>query len=132
MERAKRERGRPSGSFRIDPALVPGFVTALRAAGRARNNHAAVDRLSRLGVFTYDQALHGLRAAKKEPRLRPLLLPSRGEAQVSASEAAELLRRAIRPMPGEAVDLRFDPDGVARLINVITEDGEEHPSSQVP
>ena len=69
MERAKRERGRPSGSYRIDPALVLGFMTALPATGRARNDDAAVVRLSRLGVFSYDQALHGLRAAKKEPRL---------------------------------------------------------------
>ena len=127
MERAKRRRGRPRGTYKINPAIVLGFVKALRDSGKAKNDHQAVVLLHRRGIFRYDQALHAVRAAKKELRLRPLWIPSTREAPTSAVEAAELLRRAIRPKAGETLDYRADPDGVARLFKVTTEDGQEHP-----
>ena len=83
--------------------------------------------LSRRGIFTYDQAAHGLRAAKQDARLRPLLLPPARPTSGSAAEAAELLRKAITPKTGETLHYRLDPDGVARLITVITEDRQERP-----
>lgn len=125
MERAKRKHGRPKGSYKLNPAIVLGFVKGLQASGQARNDHHAVLILSRRGIFTYDQAAHGLRAAKRDARLRPLLLPPAHPTSVSAAEAAELLRKAITPNTGETLHYRLDPDGVARLITVTTEDGQE-------
>lgn len=132
-ERAKRKRGRPKGSYRINPAIVLGFVRALRASGRARTDHRAVLILARSGVFTYDQGLHGLRAAKQDPRMRPVLVPpAPAEQPLSATRAAELLRQAIQAQPGMCLRYELGGDAVMRLTKVVTRDGEEQPYPAVP
>jgi hypothetical protein len=127
MERAKRRRGRPTGTYKINPVIVVGFVKALRDSGKAKNDHQAVVLLRRRGIFRYDQALHAVRAAKQELRLRPLWIPSTREALVSSVEAAELLRRAITPRVGQTLYYQPAPDGVLRLFKISTEDGQDRP-----
>jgi len=131
LARAKRKRGRPKGTHKVDPAVVLGSIRALQASGRAKTEHQAVLLLFRRGIFTYHQALHGLRAAKKEPKLRPLWLPPVTQAAISAEEAAELLRTAVSFQPGQVLELQLEP-GVARLVKVTTEDGQERPYSSPP
>lgn len=117
--RAKRRRGRPKGIYTIDPAIVLGFVNALRASERLKNDHQAIRVFARLSGLSYDRARHLYRAARKDPGFLPLLLPRREERQTMSEEEFERqLADAITPQPGQTLRYAFAGDGVLRLVKV--------------
>jgi hypothetical protein len=117
IERPGRKRGRPKGRYTINPEIVWGFVMALRASGRAKNDHREVVLLGRMGIFSYDQGRRLCNQAKSDPRLRALLLPSPYNSPTETDKRfAQLLRKAITPSPGQTLTYELCTDGVARLV----------------
>ena len=121
MQRPWRKRGRPKWRYKLNPEIVWGFVTALRASGRAKNDHQAVCLLGRMGILSYDRARRLCNQAKKDPRLRALLLPSPCNTQTKSDEKfAQLLQQAINPASGQILTLKFYSNGEARLVDVTS------------
>ncbi len=126
LERVQRRRGRPKGIYTIDPRIVLGFVFALRASGKLKNNHRALCLLGRWGILSYDRARRLYRAARKDSRLLPLLLPRRKEARPFSMEKYEALKkRAVEFADGTTLFFKLKNDAVkneAILVNVIHEE----------
>ena len=117
LERVQRKRGRPKGIYTIDPLIVLGFVFALRASGKLKNDHQALRLLGWRGILSYDRARRLYRAALKDLRLQPLLFPRPEKPAISAEESDALLKSAIVPAPGRYF-YKFE-DGAFRLANRI-------------
>ena len=118
LQRAQRKRGRPRGIYTIDPHIVLGFVFALRASGEVKTNHHAVRLIGRMGL-SYNRAWRLYRAALKDSRLLPLLLPRPEKKRVISAEESEALQKsAIMPAPGSRLAYKLE-NGEARLVKTI-------------
>jgi hypothetical protein len=91
-DRSLRRRGRPAGSFVMQPLVVVGLVEELMASDRAKNPHTAFKQLESLTGMLYETTKRLYYQALSEPRFRAIFLTfPETSSQLTGEELARVI-----------------------------------------
>ncbi len=100
----RRERGRPSGRYQVNPMIVVGLVGHLIDTRRAKNPEQAFGKLEELGLMTYASAKDSFYRGRREARFKPIFLEfPELDRELTEEESLAWLRRVEVLEPGRTI-----------------------------